>query len=378
MKTSPAERPWTDRHLWQIQPVRDLFWIGLGVLLLLVLYYLREIFVPMLFAFLLAYLFVPLVDAAERRLRFRPWLTISLILLGMLGALVGLGVWLGPLIVDQVIVLAEQVPKDLLALAHRLHLPVAAVSAEDLLKEFSEPLKKNPSSILRPLLNVSGETLGVIAGAIGVTAYIVVTAALFPIYFFCFALKFHRIVARVEKWVPASKRRRTNDILRQMDQVVGSYVRGRLLVSGIMTAGFALGWSPLLADVPYWLLLAVLAGLLSLVPYAAIVAYLCVLLAKAVAIAELPHPTLWTWIIGLAAPTIVYAVVQGADHWPLTPWVQSRSTDLSVLTVVIAVVVGGAVAGILGMLVAIPVTACAKILVRELLLSPWERRADTS
>jgi predicted PurR-regulated permease PerM len=56
----------------------------------------------------------------------------------------------------------------------------------------------------------------------------------------------------------------------------------------------------------------------------------------------------------------------------LTPWIEGRSNDLHPVTVIIAVMVGGAVGGFLGLTLAIPVAASLKILLQELLLPRWK------
>ena len=57
-----------------------------------------------------------------------------------------------------------------------------------------------------------------------------------------------------------------------------------------------------------------------------------------------------------------------SDGWLLTPWIQSQSTDTSAVTVLIVVFVGGAMAGFFGRLLGIPVAACLKLLLEELVV----------
>ncbi|MBX3371736.1 MAG: AI-2E family transporter, partial [Nitrospira sp.] len=59
----------------------------------------------------------------------------------------------------------------------------------------------------------------------------------------------------------------------------------------------------------------------------------------------------------------------------LTPWVQSQSMEMNAVTVLIVVFIGGALGGFYGLLLAIPLAACIKILVQELVLPRLERRA---
>jgi predicted PurR-regulated permease PerM len=69
-------------------------------------------------------------------------------------------------------------------------------------------------------------------------------------------------------------------------------------------------------------------------------------------------------------------VVQFIESWLLTPWVQSQSMEMSAVTVLIVVFIGGAVGGFYGLLLAIPLAACIKILLQELVLPQLERKAS--
>ena len=134
----------------------------------------------------------------------------------------------------------------------------------------------------------------------------------------------------------------------------------------------SIGWW--LVGVPYWLLLGMLSGMLNLVPFMAVVGFVAAvglslvdsLAGQSVASGEAAQATqaAFSWWV-IIAPTIVYAVAQGVDGWVVEPIVQSKATDLDPLTVLLAVVIGGALAGLLGLIVAIPVTACLKILAQE-------------
>ena len=74
------------------------------------------------------------------------------------------------------------------------------------------------------------------------------------------------------------------------------------------------------------------------------------------------------WIIG--APIVWYNVGQLLDDYVLTPVIQGRGTDLDTPTILFASIAGGALMGFYGLLVAIPLAACLKILIREVF---WPR-----
>jgi predicted PurR-regulated permease PerM len=151
-------------------------------------------------------------------------------------------------------------------------------------------------------------------------------------------------------------------MLRRMDQALSAFVRGRLLIAAITAAAFALGWS--VAGVPYALLLGILTGLLTIVPYLSAVGWPIVVLAKYIDALSSSGSAAWTDV--LLWPSLVFVVVAFAEGWVLTPWIQSETMEMSALAVLVAVLIGGAVGGALGMLLAIPVAACGKIMLVEL------------
>ena len=136
-----------------------------------------------------------------------------------------------------------------------------------------------------------------------------------------------------------------------------------------MSVVLSVGWW--IAEVPYWLLLGLLSGLLNLVPFAAVVGCAAALLLTTIDAVAGGQWTLWV----LIWPAAVYMVAQLLDGWVVEPLVQGAATDLDPVSVLLVVMVGGAVAGLLGMLLAIPVAACVKILAKEIVLPKLRKLA---
>jgi predicted PurR-regulated permease PerM len=67
-------------------------------------------------------------------------------------------------------------------------------------------------------------------------------------------------------------------------------------------------------------------------------------------------------------PTVVFTIVQLIEGYALTPMIAGKATNLDPVTILVAVLAGGSVLGVYGMLLAIPATACGKILLNEVLL----------
>ena len=76
----------------------------------------------------------------------------------------------------------------------------------------------------------------------------------------------------------------------------------------------------------------------------------------------------WAWWGILLWPTLVFSIVQIIEGYVLTPLVAGKATNLDPVTILVAVLAGGSVLGVYGMLLAIPLAACAKILIMDVLM----------
>lgn len=119
---------------------------------------------------------------------------------------------------------------------------------------------------------------------------------------------------------------------------------------------------------PYWFLLGIGTGVLSLIPYAATLGWPMAVFMKYLEVSTSQSLASVDWMAVAFWPSLVYGVVQILEGWVLTPWIQRQSTDLSAVTILLVVLIGGALAGVYGLIVAIPLTACLKILLKELLV----------
>ncbi|ABA58515.1 Protein of unknown function UPF0118 [Nitrosococcus oceani ATCC 19707] len=368
--------PWYQRHLWQIVPVRDVLWIFLGAFLLWFGYQLRAIFIPLLIAFAFAYLFDPLIRWGERYCKMPRPVTISLILALVIIGGMSLLAWLGPEFLKQFAELLRGLIDYLQTLAteYDIHL-LKSLRAK--LEKWVQHLEENPVGFIventEILLIGTTQAVTVVRHILGTAVYIGTMALLIPFYFFMIAWHFGAIIRKIKDLMPAREKDQTLAIIKEMDEAVAAFFRGRLVIV-LVTAGlFSLGWSPLFADVPYWLVLGISAGILNFIPYLAALAWLAAILSKGLAIGFSGDFDLWLVIIW---PSFVYGVVQFIDGWLLTPWIQGRSLNLGAITVIIVVLIGGTMGGLYGLLLCIPMAACAKILFTGLILPRFYQWAE--
>lgn len=416
----PAPADLASRHLWQFQALRDAILIGVVFGLLWLGHRLSVVTVPLLLAVALAYLVEPLVKRMTR-LRWMSRQGAAATIIGSAALLVGVPVLAG---VGFGAVQAFQFSRGLAMNLARLpeavstrdtsRLPPAWQPFGEQLLALDEwwtehiaapPAPPAPDAVGPPgegetpppaanerggLARVAGsmaaslqtnaETIAARLGRRAVSTGADALAAglafvksatmlafgafLTAFFFFFVSTGWGRVLTFWGGMIPERKRGRAFDLLQKMDRVIAAFIRGRLTIAAILAVLFTLAYA--LIGVPAPLILGPIVGVLSVVPYLALagipVSILLMLLEPA---GEGVRASLW-WM--LAAPVVVYFVIQATDDYLWTPLIQGKATDLDSPTILFAVLAGGALAGFYGVLVAIPVAACAKILLKELVL----------
>ena len=161
--------------------------------------------------------------------------------------------------------------------------------------------------------------------------------------------------------VPDPARPRWERVFAGIYRTVGGYVAGNLLIS--IAAGIVAGITLFAVGVPYAIPLAILVGILDLIPLVG--AAIATVLVSVVALTES--------FTAAAIVAVVLILYQQFENHVLQPLVYGRSVKLSPLAVLIAVLVGAELAGILGALAAIPVAGSISVIATELLR--WRRES---
>ncbi|MGP1347337.1 MAG: AI-2E family transporter, partial [Phycisphaerales bacterium] len=201
----------------------------------------------------------------------------------------------------------------------------------------------------------TGKTIGLILFAAFLTAF----------FFFFFSTGFGKILAFWRELIPENHRDQTIDLIKKMDRVTSAFIRGRLTIMAVQCVVFSIGYW--IAGVPAGIVLGLIVGILALFPYISILGVPAAILLMFL---DPPDGFRGTWWWMLAAPIVVYMIGQALDEYVLTPSIQGKATNMDAPTVLFASLAGGILAGFYGLLVAIPVAACLKILIIEVV---WPR-----
>lgn len=351
-----------DIHIWQFAFVRDIVKL-LGLLVLLwIVYSLRALLWPVLLGLLLAYIVNPLIEKLSEKWKWPRILSMTIFTLLALLLIAALMIWLVPLAINQVIALIRHLPGYIERLVELL--PVKEGQQQqgmmETLRQNLETLAQNPQQLLQFLWQGTAKSLNVALNVFGATAYYIMAIILMLMFFFTFSLHFPGFKKWTTRCLPVKSKDRVIKTLNEINNVFGTFFRVRLIIALIMGAMLSLGWA--IAGVPYWFLLGMFSGLLSLIPYAASLGWLVVLAINVAETYTGTAPGAMQIFYALLWPTVVYCVVQGIEGWILTPVMQGGEMDMNPAVVVLVVAIGGSTAGLLGMLLAIPVTACLHLL----------------
>ena len=386
MSSQKRESAPADRHLWEFRWVRDLAILLVVVLLLWAVYSIRSVTAPIVIGFGLAYVFNPLVNWASRWRKVPRWASTVAVMAAAAAAVLGVGAYVAPKLKVQITQMIADLSgflegnETIRSLWHDLTAKVTELteSAQELdsaaLQPILDELKNlNLASIGKVLLSSLDLGAGAVGSLVSMTTYLALMAVIVGFCFFFFSWKFPAITGWFKPLIPVTQRQRALEVIGMMDRSVAAFVRGRLIQALVMGLLLSVGWW--LAGVPYWLLLGMGCGLLNLVPYAAVAG--CLVAVGMSCVHALAGPdAAFSWSV-VIWPVVVYVVVQLIDGWAVEPLVQGKATDLDPLTVLLVVLIGGALAGLLGMLLAIPAAACVKILLREVVLPAWRTYAES-
>jgi predicted PurR-regulated permease PerM len=275
-------------------------------------------------------------------------------LVGALGFFAALLALLIPPFVDEVEEFVDDVPGITDDLGEDVHDLTGADSSEigDEVQDFLQGFVDDPEKLIGPITSIG---LG-LAGVLGALALILVTA-----YFM--AANPRPLVDAAISLVPPPHRPRAREIAERLRTSWIGWMQGLLVdmtVTGVLLyVGFTL------IDLDFAILWAVLAALLTVVPYYG--AFASGLPAVLFALADSP---------GKAALTLaIYIGVQQFESYITIPVVMARTVKLHPAVIAIGVIVVGQLFGAVGLIVSVPILAAIVILVDELWVKPMESRA---
>lgn len=316
--------------------------------------FLKAVLAPFLIAMIIAYVLNPVVGLLHER-KVPRTAAVLLIYTVFVCSVTVVFVNVTPMFASQVQELNEHVPE----------LAMKAQSMMDHLnnnESFPESVRSGINRAVAGVEKRISERTASFANNIGAVVNVFFILMIVPFLAF-YILKDMQVIERtVFKYVPREKRQGMSRLLKEIDEALGSYIRGQLLVSVCIAILAYVGY--LLIGMPYPLLMAFFVALFDIIPYLGpfFGALPAVLMALTI-----------SWKMALLA-AVVNTACQFVESNIISPQVVGRSMHVHPLTIIFVLLVGGELAGVVGLILAVPFYAAMKVIVQHLFAYYVRRR----
>lgn len=323
-----------------------LFWIFLWILP-----YSQQVLIPFILSVLLTFLLNPIVNRFERN-GFNRIGAVAIVIVGLTLLIVILVIFLSPIVSQEIQSLTKglenktptQVFERFMTLLEN-EIPVLKKNPE-----MSQQVMAKTTTLIYELLNESINIIPKIFSG-------VITFVLIPFMTFFLLKDGRRIKKSLIQMVPNRYFEMALSLIFKIDQQLGSYIRGQLLVS--LVIGTLSVIALYILNVPYYFFIGVIAGAANMIPYFGPIAGA----VPAVILNFVDKGTFTAAIIVIVA----FAVIRLIDDTVVSPNILARSVEIHPLMVIIVIFIGGNMFGLLGLLLCIPVTGIIKVTVKELI-----------
>lgn len=330
-----------------------LFWIALGIAFFAFLHLISSILLPFVAGMMIAYFLDPAADWLERRGCSRVVATGALIF-GFFALLALVVLALAPVLYDQFVGLMKSLPGYLARLRE-----YAGPQIERMLNSVATPAQSEEAK--QAVASASGDLFGVarkFAASLFASgmAFVNLMALIFltPVVAFYLLRDFDVMVAHIDGLLPRASAPTIREQVREMDRTIAGYLRGQVNVCLLLAAFYAVGLS--LTGLHYGILVGILSGLLSFIPFVGAMSGF----VAATLIAVFQFDELWR----IALVMGVYGIGQFLEGNILVPKLIGDKVGLHPAWVIFGMLAGGAILGFVGVLLAVPITAIIGVLVR--------------
>jgi predicted PurR-regulated permease PerM len=330
--------------------VRRLTWLAVLLFVLWFLWSILGLLVPFLIAFLIAYILNPVVTRFERR-RVPRWVTSLWLVVLTVGIAITGAIFLMPLVLSQfqsILEVVRLITQDVVEFLNsgeifrvlaRYGVPVA-----DLQQTLREQLSPGLEGVLR----------GLIEGVFGVVTSLstvllqVINVIIIPFLVFYLLKDFPVIVTGALSAIPERHRERAAAFGTLVDTLLGKYFRGMVLVA--LVQGLITSLGLLVIGVRYSLVLGIMTGLLTLVPYVGLIVSLVV----SFVVALFSDPPIAAKAVAVVLLFVSQKLLQATV---LEPRIIGSQVGLHPVLLILCLLVFGHFLGFVGMLIAVPATA---------------------
>lgn len=328
-------------------------WFAAGLAALALLWLLTPIMMPFVVGAGLAYLGDPLVDRLQLWKLSRTAAVSVVFVVFSLIALAALLLFV-PVLVQQSQTLLHTIP-DWLQWLQNTGLPRLGIVLPDNVHLDAEGLKKMIADHWAKAGGIASTLWEQVSASGGALIAAVANLMLVPVVTFYLLRDWDDLVAWIRGMIPPRLLPKTDELARETDAVLGAFIRGQLAVMAALGVLYSVGLA--LAGLKLALVIGVISGLVSFVPYLGFAfGILAASLAMVVQTQEL-LPLVWV--------AVVFGIGQVVESGVLTPNLVGDKIGLHPVAVIFAVMAGGQLFGFIGVLLALPAAAVLAVLMRH-------------
>lgn len=295
------------------------------------LFFIRDIILQLFVAILIMAILNPTVTKLQKY-KIPRAASIIIVYLILIALLIFSIATLIPALIDQTARFTTALPNIL----EQLHIPVFLV--DQTTRELTSQLSSLPSQLLRISISVFSNILSFL------------TVFFFALYFL---LARNKIDTQLESFLTEEQAKKVENILKNMEKELGGWARGQIILMLMVGTTTYIGLTIL--GIPYALPLALLAGVLEIIPNLG--PFLSAIPAVIVGLGISPFT-------GAAVAALGF-LIQQVENYIFVPKVMERSANVSPVITLLSLVIGFRVAGIVGAILSVPIVITGRVILRE-------------
>ncbi|WP_294113448.1 AI-2E family transporter [uncultured Fibrobacter sp.] len=361
------------KRIWTIDRVMRLLFMATGLgILLWILNYLSAVLAPFFAAFLMAYIFDPLVCKIQNKVKYR--VVAVAIVISMMVLVIGGAMWIFiPMVVGEIRhlgVLIQKLFSDSTWMER-----LSAFVPQDLWREFRSLISWDKVAVAMQSLDfwnaaqsVAGKVLPSAWGVVTKTSSLVMWLSgvgLIFMYLVFIMLDMPKLRKGVKNLFPTRYKQGASEFAMEMDRFMGSYFRAQSFVALSVGILYAIGFGVI--GLPMGVAFGLFSGALNMIPYLQLTTIPLALLLAVVYALEKGMPFWEVAIIVL----VIYLVVQLIQDMILVPKIVGASMNLPPVGILLSLSIWGKLLGFLGLIVAIPFTCLCLVYIEKI-----QKKAD--
>ncbi|MGO0714585.1 AI-2E family transporter [Bacillus subtilis] len=314
---------------------------------------LKTISLPIILTGIVFYLLNPVVDFLERR-RIRRIYSILLLYLLVIGLITITIVSIIPFLKEQIMSLIDNIPRYVDVVENQTKQLIGSNFVNQAQQTMNINISDLGTKVSDQAATIVNSTFTGVGNFIGALTEIIISIVTVPFILFYLLKDGRKLPVYILKFVPTRLKEQTYTVLSEMNHRLSSYIRGQIIVS--FCIGFLLFIGYLIIGLDYASLLAVIAACTSIVPYLGPT----IAITPAIIIAIVTSPLMLLKLV------IVWTIVQLIEGKLISPQIMGKNLHIHPITIIFLLLTAGKLFGVVGIILAIPGYAVAKVITTHL------------